>query len=119
MVDNSHPKTQNISVEMYSSLMSTFKFMVAIHYVYAMSSRPVSSEMYAPFCTSYFNNPWTLPSSTSSCEGHSHVGMAMPLSATEIEYQVVLNSSVNPDLITLPTDEDDVLLHPVWAPSLS
>jgi hypothetical protein len=80
MVDNSQPTTENIDVRMYSSLMGTFDFMAPIHHVYAMSSRPVSSERSVPFHTSYFNDPWTLPSSTTSCEGQSHDGMAMPLS---------------------------------------
>jgi hypothetical protein len=99
--------------------MGTFDFMALIHHVYAMSSRPVSSERFVPFCTSYFNDPWTLPSSTSSCEGQSHAGMAMPLSAVEIVYQVVLDSSVDLDPITSPTDEEDPVLKPVWATSLS
>jgi hypothetical protein len=84
-----------------------------------MSSRLIFSERFVPFCTSYFNNPWTLPSSTSSCEGKSHVGMSMPLSTTEIAYQDDLHSSVDPDPITSPTDEEDHVLKLVWATSLS
>jgi hypothetical protein len=45
--------------------------------------------------------------------------MAMPLSTAEIEKQVVLDSSVDPNLITLSTDEEDHVLKPVWATSLS
>jgi hypothetical protein len=69
MIDNSQPATENISVRMYSSLMGTFDFMASVHHIYAMSSRSASSMRYVPFCTSYFNDPWTLPSSTASCEG--------------------------------------------------
>jgi hypothetical protein len=69
MVENSQSTTENISVRMYSSLMGTFEFMAPIHHVYAMSSRLVSSKRYVHFRMSYFNNPWTLPSSTSSYEG--------------------------------------------------
>jgi hypothetical protein len=69
MVDNSQPTSENIGVRMYSSLMGTFNFMAPIHHVYAMSSRLVSSERSVPFRTSYFKDPWTLPSSNSSCEG--------------------------------------------------
>jgi hypothetical protein len=79
VVDNSQLTTENIGVRMYSSLMGTFDFMAPIHHVFAMSSRLVSSEMSGPFHTSYFNDPWTLPSLTSSCEGELHAGMAMPL----------------------------------------
>jgi hypothetical protein len=33
------------------------------------------------FQTSYFNNPWTLPSPSTLMEGTGNPGMAMPLSA--------------------------------------
>jgi hypothetical protein len=84
-----------------------------------MSSRPTSAGRSIPFRTSYFSDPWTLPSPTSSCEGQLHVGMAMPLSAVEIVYQVVLDSSIDPDPVTSQTNEEDLVLRPVWATSLS
>jgi hypothetical protein len=45
--------------------------------------------------------------------------MAMPLSTTKIVYQVVLDSSTNPNPITSQTDEEDLVLYPIWATSLS
>jgi hypothetical protein len=99
--------------------MGTFNFSTPIYHVYTMSSKPTSTERSIPFRTSYFSDTWTLPSPTSSIEGHLHAGMAMPLSATEIAYQVILDSSVDPDLITLPTDEEDPILRPIWPTSLS
>jgi hypothetical protein len=74
---------------------------------------------FVSFHTSYFNDPWTLPSLTASCEGQSHTGMAMPLSTVEIAYQVVLDSSVDLDLVTSQTGEEDPFLDPVWATSSS
>jgi hypothetical protein len=53
------------------------------------------------------------------CEGQTHSGMAMPLSAAEIVYQVVLDSSTNLDHVTLQTNEEDPTLDPVWATSSS
>jgi hypothetical protein len=100
MIDNSQPTTEDIGVRMYSSLMGTFDFMAPIHHIYAMSSRSASSMRFVPFCTSYFNDPWTLPSSTSSCEGQSHIGMEIPLSAAYIVYQDVLDSSFDPDPVS-------------------
>jgi hypothetical protein len=79
-------------------------------------SRPGRS---IPFRTSYFSDLWTLPSPTSSCEGQLHAGMAMPLSAIEIAYQVVLDSSADNDLLPRRQDEEDPILRPVWATSLS
>jgi hypothetical protein len=69
VIDNSQSANDNISVRMYSSLMGTFYFMAPIHRIYAMSSRYASSMRYVPFRTSYFNDSWTLTSSTASCEG--------------------------------------------------
>jgi hypothetical protein len=97
MVDNYQLTTKNIGFRMYSSLMATFNFSAPTHHVYAMSSTPTSVEKSIPLCTSYFSDPWTLPSPTSSIEGQSHVGMAMPLSTTKIAYQAILDSSVDHD----------------------
>jgi hypothetical protein len=69
VIDNSQLPTVNIGVGMYSSLMGTFNFTTSSHHVYAMSSRPVSTGRSIPFHTSYFSDPWTLPSSNVSCEG--------------------------------------------------
>jgi hypothetical protein len=119
VIDNSQPTTEKIGVKMYSSLMGTFNFTTSSHHVYTMSSRPVSIGSSIPFCTSYFSDPWNLPSPTSSCEGQLHAGMDIPLLVTKIVYQVVLDYSVDPDPITSSTDEEDIVLRPVWATSLS
>jgi aminopeptidase-like protein len=69
VVDNSQLKTENIDVRMYSSLMGTFDFSTLTSHIYAMSSMPALVEKSIPFHTSYFSDPWTLPSLTSSIEG--------------------------------------------------
>jgi hypothetical protein len=119
VIDNSQSTTENMGVKMYSSLMGIFDFSTSNHHVYAMYSRPSSTKRSIPFCTSYFSDPWTLPSLNSSCEGQSHVGMDMPLSVAEIAYQSVLNSSADLDPVTSPMNEDDPVLRPVWATLLS
>jgi hypothetical protein len=43
----------------------------------------------ASFRTTYFNDPWNLPSPLATMEGTGHRGMAMPLSATEVLYSIV------------------------------
>jgi hypothetical protein len=101
MVDNSQPKTENIGFGMYYSLMGTFNFSVPTHHIYAMSSTSTSIENSIPFRTSYFSDSWTLPSLTSSIEGQSHAGMAMPLSVAEIAYQAILDSSTDLDHVPL------------------
>ena len=113
MINNSQPTIENISVGMYSSLMVTFDFSASNHHVYVISNRLISTRRSIPFRTSYFSDIWTLPSPTSSCEGQSHAGMAMPLLAIEIVYQVVLESSVDLDSITLRMYEEHLVLEPV------
>jgi hypothetical protein len=119
VIKNSQLKTENIGVRLYSSLMGTFNFLAPNHHVYAMFSRPVSTGRSIPFRTSHFDDLWTLPFPTLSCEGKLHVGMAMPLSAAEISYQVVLDPSVDPDPIPSSMDKDDIVSRPMWATSLS
>jgi hypothetical protein len=119
VIDNYQLTIENINVIMYSSLMGTFNSMAPIYHIYAMSSRSASSMRSVPFFTSYFNDPWTLPSSTPSCKGQSHTGMDMPLLAIEIAYQVVLDSSVDLNPITSQTNEEDLVLKLVWATSSS
>jgi hypothetical protein len=68
VIDNYQPTTRNGGVRMYSSLMGTFELMSPIHHVYTMSSRLVSMGRSIPFCTSYFSDPWSLLSLTSSYE---------------------------------------------------
>jgi hypothetical protein len=75
IIDNSQQETENVGVRMYSSLMGTFDFTTPISYINAISSESSSSMRSIPFRTSYFNDPWTLPSPTMSYEGHSHIGM--------------------------------------------
>ena len=58
--------------------MGTFDFMALVHHIYTMSSRPISSKRFVPFRTSYFNDPWTLPSSTTSSEGQPDTGIISP-----------------------------------------
>ena len=43
----------------------------------------------------------------------------MTLSVAEIEYQIVLDSSIDPDPITSQTDKEDHVLKPMWATSSS
>jgi hypothetical protein len=100
VVDNYQSTTENIGVRMYSSLMRTLDFSVPIQHIYAMSSTTSSVERSIPFHTSYFSDPWTLPSPILSIEGQSHASMTMPLSATMIAYQAILESSVDPDPVT-------------------
>jgi hypothetical protein len=93
MIKNSQLANENINVKMYSSLMGTFDFMASIHHVYAMSSRPILTERSISFHTSYFSDTWTLPSSTTSCEGQSHTGIISPTSVSHVGYWSTTSAS--------------------------
>jgi hypothetical protein len=43
----------------------------------------------ASFCTTYFEDPWILPSPSSTMDEIGHSGMSMPLSAVEVAYSLV------------------------------
>jgi hypothetical protein len=69
VIDNSQLETEDIGVEMYSSFMGTFDFTTPIHHIYTISNDSSSLMRSVPFRTLYFNDPWSLPSSTMSGEG--------------------------------------------------
>jgi hypothetical protein len=64
------------------------------------------------FRMSYFNNPWTLPSPSTSMEGTGHPSMSMPSSAAEVASNIVQQTLDNPD----PTPQQylDLVLEPIW-----
>jgi hypothetical protein len=115
MIDNSQQENENVGIEMYSSLMGIFDFMEPIHHIHAISREYLLSMRSIPLCTSYFNDPWTLPSPTMSYEGQSHIRMAMPLSTTKVVYHDILNPTAESDRSSSWTNEVDPILDPVWA----
>jgi hypothetical protein len=110
VIENSRKAIKDVGVKMYSSLMGRFYFMAPIHHIYSISSRSSSSMRSIPFYTSYFNDPWTLPSLNMSFEGQSHIGMAIPVSVIEVAYQVVLNTTDDLDHCPMWIDKDDLVL---------
>jgi hypothetical protein len=95
LVGNSQMTTQSMGVGLYPSLMGTFNFVVPISYINSVptcSDQPILSvptSQVCQFCTSYFEDPWILPSPLDLVEGLEHARMAMPLSATKIAYQAI------------------------------
>jgi hypothetical protein len=82
---------------MYSSLMGSFDFMALVHHIHAIYNDSSMSMRFVPFCTSYLNDPWTLPSPTMSYEGQSKIGMEIPLSVEKVMYNVILDATVDLD----------------------
>jgi hypothetical protein len=65
------------------------------------------------FRTTYFEDPWILPSPSATMDETGNSGMSMPLSTAEVAYSLVQQASANPDL-TL-AQELDPLPEPIWA----
>jgi hypothetical protein len=61
----------------------------------------------------YFQDPWTLPSPSATMDETGQAGIATPLSATEVAYSLVQQTSATPD--SIPAQELDPLLKPIWA----
>ena len=65
------------------------------------------------FRTTYFQDPWIIPSPSATMDETGHAGMSMPLSATKVAYSLVQQTLDTPD--PTPAQELDPLLEPVWA----
>jgi hypothetical protein len=63
------------------------------------------------FRTTYFSDPWNLPSPSALMDGTGHPGMPMPLSTVEVAYSIFQQASTNPDLT--PAQELDLVLEPI------
>jgi hypothetical protein len=61
---------------------------------------------------SYFKYPCNLPSPLASMEGVGNIGMSMPLSTTEVAYNIVQQDLTKPDLT--PPQEIDPVLELIW-----
>ena len=94
LVDNPHLPTENLGVGMYSSLMGTFDLPSPFAKINVVSSSKESPREEF-FRTRYFSDPWTLPSPTTTLVEGQVNGMAFPISAVELRYQSIVNSTNN------------------------
>jgi hypothetical protein len=65
------------------------------------------------FRTTYFHDPWTVPSPSDTMDATGHAGMSTPLSTTEVAYSLVQQTSATPD--PTPAQELDPTPEPIWA----
>ena len=66
--------------------MGAFNFSAPILAIDSTSDGDLPLLSLVPFRTLYLSDPWTLPSSVESGEGHSPVGVDMSLSVAQISY---------------------------------
>jgi hypothetical protein len=114
MIDNPQPGIVNVGVGLCPSLMGTFDYPPPQGNVKFISDHHnVEIFQVSSFHTTYFNDPWIIPSPSSTMEGTGHPGMSMPLSTAEVAYSLVQQASTDTDIT--PTQELDPPLELIWA----
>jgi hypothetical protein len=114
MVDNPQAGVINVGVGLCPYLMGTFDYPPPHSDVKFISTHHKADIFHvSSFCMTYFQDPWTLPSPSDTMDATGHAGMSMPLSAAEVVYSLVQQTSATPDPI--PAPDLDPLLEPIWA----
>jgi hypothetical protein len=93
MIDNPKPNIVNIGVGLCPHLMGTFNYPPTsgdVKLISTVLDQP-KAEIFKVllFHTTYFNDPWILPSPSTTMEGTGHHGMAMPLFMEKVVYSIV------------------------------
>jgi hypothetical protein len=114
MIDNPQPGVVNVGIGLCPSLMGTFDYPPPHDDVKFISNHHKVEIFQVPlFRTTYFVDPWILPSPLATMDETGHSGMSMPLSTIEVAYSLVQQDSANPDPTS--TQELNPLLAPIWA----
>jgi hypothetical protein len=114
MIDNPQPSVVNVGVGLCPSLMGTFDYPPPNDDVKFISNHHKAEIFHvSSFRTTYFEDPWILPSPSTMMDETRNSDMSMPLSAAKVEYSLVHQASTNPD--PTPSQELDPLLEPIWA----
>jgi hypothetical protein len=114
MIDNPQPGVVNVGVGLCPSLMGTFDYSPPHDDVKFISNHhKVEIFQVSSFRTTYFKDPWILPSPSATMDETGHPSMSMPLFVAEVAYSLVHQASANPD--PTPAQELDPLLEPIWA----
>jgi hypothetical protein len=114
MIYNPQPGVVNVGVGLCPSFMGTLDYPPPHDDVKFISNlQNVAIFQVSSFRTTYFEDPWILPSPSTMMDETGHPDMSMPLSSIEVAYSLVQQASANPDL-TL-AQELDPLLEPIWA----
>ena len=96
VIDNSQLTTENVGVGMYLSLMGNFNISTPILMIGSSLGSESSSLSSNPFHISHLEDPWTLPSPSTSNEDPRPTKMDMLLSTTKISYKDTLGSILDP-----------------------
>ena len=99
---------------MYPSLMGTFNCLAPILMIGSSLGRASSSLSSVPFHISHLEDPWTLPSPSTSDEDPRPVEMDMPLSTTLVAYKDNIFYVVDPSPSSSRMEEEDPYTMPSW-----
>jgi hypothetical protein len=114
MVDNPQADVVNIGVGLCPYLMGTFDYPPPHGDVKFISNHHKAEIFHvSSFRTTYFEDPWILPSPSTTMDATGNASMSTPLSAAKVAYSLVQQASATPDPI--PAQELDPLLEPIWA----
>jgi hypothetical protein len=114
MVDNPQAGVVNVGVGLCPSLMGTFDYPPPQGDVKFISTHHKAEIFHvSSFRTTYFQDPWILPSPSDMMDATGHAGMSTPLSTAEVVYSLVHQTSATPD--PTPAQELDPLLETIWA----
>jgi hypothetical protein len=109
MIDNPQTCVVNVGVGLCPSLMGTFDYPPPQGDIKFISNHhKVDIFQVSSFLTSYFDDPWILPSPSVMMDGTGHPGNSMPLSTVEVAYSLVQQTLANSD--PTPAEEFDPLL---------
>jgi hypothetical protein len=90
MIDNPQSGVVNVGVSLCPSLMGTFNYPPPQGNVKFVSNHhKIEIFQVSSFRTTYFNDPWIIPSPSATMEGIGHHGMSMPFSMAEAVYSLV------------------------------
>jgi hypothetical protein len=114
LIDNHQPGMVNVGVGLCPYLMGTFDYPPPQGDIKFISNHhKVEIFQVSSFRTTYFTDPWILPSPSSMMEGAGHPGMSMPLFVAKVAYSLVQQDSA--DIDPTPAQELDPTLEPIWA----
>jgi hypothetical protein len=90
MIDNPKTGVVNVGVGLCPSLMGTFDYPPPHGDIKFISNHhKVEIFQVSSFCTTYFEDPWILPSPSAMMDETGHPSVSMPLSTTEVAYSLV------------------------------
>jgi hypothetical protein len=98
MIDNPQLGVVNVGVGLCPSLMGTFDYPPPQGNIKFISNHhKVEIFQVSSFRMTYFDDPWILPSPSTTMDGIGHPGMSMPLSTTKVAYSLVHKTSAHTD----------------------